>query len=105
MDPETRENRERWNRLADAGIMFSKPFMDFTPADAERHVSKHGVIGEVNGLDVLCLAGGGGQDSVAFGLLGARVTVFDLSDTQLERDREAAAHHGLEVRITGSDHA
>ncbi|MBD3241548.1 MAG: hypothetical protein GF331_13245 [Chitinivibrionales bacterium] len=52
MDPETSENRERWNRLADAGIMFSKPFMDFTPADAERHVSKQSVplFSEIRGV-------------------------------------------------------
>jgi ubiquinone/menaquinone biosynthesis C-methylase UbiE len=39
----------------------------------------------------------GGQDSVAFGLLGARVTVFDLSDVQFERDHQAAVHHGLQI--------
>ena len=32
-----------------------------------------------------------------FWLLGAEVTVVDLSDVQLARDREGAAHHGLQV--------
>jgi hypothetical protein len=29
-----------------------------------------------------------------FGLLGPNVTVLDLSDVQLERNRQAAIHHG-----------
>jgi len=40
---------------------------------------------------------------VAFGLVGARVTVFDLSDVQLERDREAAAHHRLSIETIQGD--
>ena len=50
-----------------------------------------------SGKNVLCLASGDGQDSVAFGLLGAKVTLLDLSDVQLEYDRQGAAHHGLSV--------
>jgi SAM-dependent methyltransferase len=52
---------------------------------------------------VLCLACGGGQQSVAFAMLGARVTVFDLSPEQLERDREAAKHYGFDIKIIQGD--
>jgi SAM-dependent methyltransferase len=52
---------------------------------------------------VLCLAAGGGQQSAAFGLLGAHVTVLDLSPHQLERDRLAAEHYGLSVRREQGD--
>jgi SAM-dependent methyltransferase len=52
---------------------------------------------------VLCLAAGGGQQSVAFALLGAHVTVFDLSDTQLERDRLAAEHFGVRMEYVQGD--
>lgn len=38
-----------------------------------------------------------------FALLGADVTVFDLSETQLDRDREAAAHYRYSVRIEQRD--
>ncbi len=58
-------------------------------------IFRHGILKDVAGKKVLCLASGGGPDSVAFGLLGATVTVLDLSDVQLERDRQAAEHHGL----------
>ena len=56
----------------------------------------------MRGKRVLCLAGGGGQQSAVFALLGAKVTVLDLSVEQLERDREAARHYGVEVeRVQG----
>lgn len=74
-------NRERWNALANANIEYSRPFLDMTSEMPARHVYRHGVLKNVEGQRVLCLASGGGQDSVAFGLLGADVTVFDLSDT------------------------
>ncbi len=57
----------------------------------------------IAGKEVLCLAGGGGQQSAAYGLLGARVTVLDLTPAQLEGDREAAAHYGYEVTTVQGD--
>ena len=60
-------------------------------------------MGSIAGKDLLCLAGGGGQQTAVFGLLGANVTVLDLTETQLERDREAAAHHGYPLRIEQGD--
>jgi SAM-dependent methyltransferase len=96
-------NRERWNALAGANVEYSRPFLDWNPAEAAKHVYRHGILKNVIGRRVLCLASGGGQDSVAFGLLGADVTVLDLSDTQLERDRQAAAHHGLTVATIQGD--
>ena len=44
-----------------------------------------------------------GKISVAFGLLGAEVTVLDLSDVQLDRDRQGAAHHGLGTKTIQGD--
>jgi ubiquinone/menaquinone biosynthesis C-methylase UbiE len=92
------ENRDRWNKLADAGVFHSLPFFDFTIEDAKEYVFRYGILKTVQNLNVLCLGGGGGQDSVAFGLLGATLTVLDLSDVQLARDREAAQHHGLHTK-------
>lgn len=57
----------------------------------------------LNGKEVLCLAGGGGQQAVAFALNGARVTVFDLSEGQLKRDLHAAQHYGYSVSIFQGD--
>jgi SAM-dependent methyltransferase len=52
---------------------------------------------------VLCLAAGGGQQSAAFGVLGADVTVFDLSDEMLARDQAAARHYGHKVTTIQGD--
>lgn len=61
------------------------------------------MFGGVRGLEVLCLAGGGGQQSAVFSLLGARVTVFDLMEEQLAGDRTAAAHYSYTVRTVQGD--
>ncbi len=96
-------NRQRWNALAEANVEYSQPYLDFTLEKAARYVYRYGILQQVAGKRVLCLASGGGQDSVAFGLLGAHVTVYDLSDVQLERDRQGAAHHGLQVTTIQGD--
>ena len=96
-------NRERWEALARANVEYSRPMLDLDPDQAGQLVDPEGVAGDMDGKRVLCLAGGGGQQSAAFALLGARVTVLDLCDTQLQRDREAAAHYGTEVRTIQGD--
>ncbi|MCO5199663.1 MAG: class I SAM-dependent methyltransferase [Anaerolineae bacterium] len=103
MDDLARFNQQRWDALAAANIAYSRPILDLNIDAAREKVDPHDVLGDVTGQRVLCLASGGGQQSVAFGLLGADVTVFDLSATQLARDREAAAHYGLSVRTVQGD--
>jgi SAM-dependent methyltransferase len=46
-------------------------------------------LGEVRGKDVLCLAAGGGRHGPLLARAGARVTVVDFSERQLEHDRKA----------------
>jgi SAM-dependent methyltransferase len=100
-------NRARWNALVDANVEYSRPMLELTPQSARAFLDPHGVMdsfmGDVAGKEVLCLAGGGGQQSAAFALLGAQVTVFDLSDKQLERDRQAAEHYGVTIRTVQGD--
>lgn len=103
MDDITKANRERWNDLADAGVQHSVPFYKYSLEEARDYVCRYDILNDVHDLKVLCLGGGGGQDSVAFGLLGAKVTVLDLSDIQLARDKEAAIHHGLQVEAIQGD--
>ena len=61
------------------------------------------MMADVQGKNVLCLAGGGGQQSAVFSLLGANVTVFDLTPEQLESDQRAAEHYGYTVRTIQGD--
>jgi SAM-dependent methyltransferase len=55
------------------------------------------------GQKILCLAGGGGQQAPILAAAGAEVTVFDLSDRQLERDRKIAGREGMEIRTFAGD--
>jgi len=96
-------NRERWEELARANIEFSRPALNLNRRSARLMVDAEAVMGDVSGKDVLCLAGGGGQQSAAFGLLGAHVTVLELCRTQLERDHEAARHYGFHVATMEGD--
>jgi len=61
------------------------------------------MMADVNGREVLCLAGAGGAQSAVFSLLGARVTVLDLTPEQLEADERAAEHYGYEVTLIQGD--
>ena len=103
MDDVARYNLQRWQALADAEALFTRPYLDLTPESAREFLDAEGRLGDVTGKDVLCLASGGGQQSAAFALLGAHVTVFDLSEAQLERDRQAAAHYQKQIRTVQGD--
>ncbi len=55
-------------------------------------------LGKLVGLNVLCLACGGGQQGPLFAAAGANTTVFDLSEQQLERDRSVAEQFNLQLQ-------
>jgi len=103
LDDLARYNKERWEDLARANIMYSRPVLDLDADSARKMVDPEGMMCDPAEREVLCLAGGGGQQSAAFALLGARVTVLDLCETQLARDQEAAQHYGVEVRTVQGD--
>jgi SAM-dependent methyltransferase len=110
-------NKAHWEWAGKKGAGCTVPFLDLDVAalkDADYDEvpsvpEEMGVIWPANLLtgvrdsDVLCLASGGGQQSAVFGLLGARVTVLDLTESQLEGDRRAAAHYGYEVLTIQGD--
>jgi len=103
MDELAEFNKGRWEDLARSNVEFSRPYLDLDTSSARGIVDPWGKLGDITGTSVLCLASGGGQQSAAFGLLGARVTVLDLSETQLQRDQEAAEHYGLDIRTIQGD--
>jgi SAM-dependent methyltransferase len=114
-DEITRKVEECWDRGVEEGDSCTRPLLDLTRemvADyaAGRRDDLPGVSMEprhllegVEGKDVLCLASGGGQQSAVFGLLGANVTVLDISAGQVRGDRTAAEHYGYEVRAVKGD--
>jgi SAM-dependent methyltransferase len=57
------------------------------------------------GLDVLCLASGGGQQGPILAAAGANVAVLDNSPAQLAQDRLVAEREGLKVKTVPGDMA
>lgn len=55
------------------------------------------------GLEVLCLASGGGQQGPILAAAGANVTVFDNSPAQLAQDRAVAERDGLSIGTVEGD--
>jgi ubiquinone/menaquinone biosynthesis C-methylase UbiE len=103
MDSIYRFNKDRWEALVHADAIFSRPWLRETKESALQRLDPFGRLGHLSGKDVLCLAGGGGQQSVAFALNGARVSVFDISEGQLQRDREAVCQYGYAVSTFQGD--
>jgi SAM-dependent methyltransferase len=103
MDPIVQYNVDRWAALVRNGAVFTRPYLALDQESAREMVDPGGKLGELAGKRVLCLASGGGQQSAAFALLGAEVTVVDLSAAQLARDREATDHYGLRIKLVEAD--
>ena len=110
-------NKQWWEKMVRDGCGFTRPWLDLEPDLVGQYARGQldpapeplsemypaSVLAGVEGQDVLCLAAGGGQQSVVFGLLGARVTVVDLAEGQLEGDRRAAAHYCYQVTTLRAD--
>ena len=60
---------------------------------------------DLDGLDVLCLASGGGQQGPILAAAGATVTVLDNSPKQLAQDRLVGDRHGLPITTIEGDMA
>lgn len=103
MDEAARYNQMRWQALADADALFTRPKLDLDQRSALEMIDPERQLGAIADRDVLCLAGGGGQQSAAFAVLGARVTVVDLSRAQLARDREVATHYDVTITTVEAD--
>lgn len=103
MDEIARYNITRWRALVRADALFTRPYLGLDAASARARIDPEGKLGELRGRAVLCLASGGGQQSAAFALLGAAVTVVDLSEEQLQRDRQAAEHYRVNMQTFQGD--
>ena len=70
MDEIAQYNLDRWQAMVQAQAVFTRPWLDLTPDTAQAMLDPDGRLGPIAGKQVLCLAGGGGQQSAAFALLG-----------------------------------
>ncbi len=91
-----------WSACASAEqLQMAREGMVALPFAGDRTVPA-GWLGDLRGKKVLCLAGAGGLQAPLFACAGAEVTVLDLSERMLDKDREVAAREGLEIRIHGN---
>jgi len=100
----SKENEEKWDELSKQGVLCSQAKMELTPETAKEYINRHGFYrGSLQNKNVLCLASGGGQQSIGFALLGANVTVLDFSEEQLEKDKLVASKYQKQIRIIKAD--
>jgi SAM-dependent methyltransferase len=108
-------NRKAWNREVERGNPWTVPVGPAAIAAARRGEWKivltptkpvpRDWFPPLSGLEVLCLASGGGQQAPILAAAGARVTVLDNSPRQLEQDRRAAEREGLALETIEGDMA
>jgi SAM-dependent methyltransferase len=92
------KNRAAWNRLAE-GSNFAKVASDEECAQPLKSLDGRGWLpADIRGLNVLCLAAGGGWQSILYASAGANVTVVDLSPGMLRLDEREAARRKLSIR-------
>jgi SAM-dependent methyltransferase len=98
------QNRRTWDRLAETGSQFARVATDEECARPLETLDSRGWLPpSVAGLKVLCLASGGGWQSILYAKAGADVTVLDLSPSMLALDVREADRRGLVVRtVQGS---
>jgi SAM-dependent methyltransferase len=106
-------NREKWNKQVEYGNPWTIPVSPEVIA-AARKGEWSVLLTEIkpvprtwfpalDGLDILCLACGGGQQGPVFAAAGGRVTVLDNSPRQLDRDREVAERERLAITTVEGD--
>lgn len=108
-----RHNAQAWDRAVQRGSRWTKPVSPEAVAAARRgewqilltpsRPVPRAWFPPLEGADVLCLAGGGGQQGPILAAAGARVTVFDNSPQQLAQDRFVARREGLTLTTVEGD--
>lgn len=108
-------NRAAWDKEVEKGNPWTVPVSPEQVAAARRGdwqvvltpstpVPAHW-LPPMEGLHMLCLASGGGQQGPILAAAGAHVTVLDNSPAQLERDRQVAERENLEITTVEGDMA
>lgn len=103
MDKITNCNEDKWDNLVLSDVPCGRPRLDLTPQKAKAWLNEDNILGDLNNKKVLCLASGGGQQSIGFALLGANVTVTDFSSEQLKKDKEVSEKFSKDIRIIKTD--
>src|SRR5699024_11109403 len=109
-----KHNRDAWDKKVDEGSRYtqqvSSEIIEKSKAGhweisvtTEKAVPRDWFQKVLDGLKVLCLASGGGQQGPILSAAGADVTVTDISKKQLEQDENVAKRDGLTLRTVQGD--
>ena len=107
-------NRAAWDKWVEEGDRWTTPVSPAEIAAAragewsiylteEKPAPRDWFPADLRGVDVLCLASGGGQQGPILAAAGANVTVFDNSPAQLRQDELVARREGLAIRTVQGD--
>ena len=109
----TKINSETWDSWAEDGCEWSLPISheEYEKTNTNKFAVyltpcitvPHKWFGDLKDKKVLGLASGGGQQMPVFSKLGAKCTVFDYSDKQLDADRMVAEREGYSIEIIKGD--
>ena len=92
-------NQQAWNQLADSDSLFARVATDEECRKPLQALDGRGWLPDsVAGLNVLCLASGGGWQSILYAAAGANVTVVDLSDSMLRLDTREAKRRRFQMQ-------
>jgi len=102
---EVEGGESRWTKPVDSEIIAKARKGEFSIVLTENIPVPHHWFPPLQGADVLCLASGGGQQGPVLAALGANVTVFDNSPSQLKQDQLVAEREALVIRTVEGDAA
>ncbi len=109
-------NKSAWNKQVEQGNRWTIPVSPEQVASARngiwsllltpiKPVPRDWFPNDLHGINILCLASGGGQQAPILAAAGANVTSLDNSPLQLERDRQVAQRENLEITTIEGDMA
>lgn len=110
----TKQNREAWNQKVEEGSKWTKTVSseeiersrkgDWNIiVTTEKFVPRSWFPSSLEGVKILCLASGGGQQGPVLAAAEADVTVTDISGKQLEQDQFVAKRDGLQLKTVQGD--
>lgn len=105
-------NKAAWDKQALANVQWSQPVSQELIAEAKKGNWEVYVLptpiakswlGDIKGKQILCLASAGGQQAPVLAAAGAKVTVIDISQEQLNKDRQVADRDQLDLITVQGD--